>query len=372
MSRHLVFIQDHLHGGGAEQITVDVASGLAQRGYRVTLALLDATNQRVQVPHGVNVVDLAINPAFMKGGIKRNKLKSLSVVERHRFTSTILELAPYQIILGHSHAFWLAPLLTQPAFFWIHGDSIGLVLHKSWNPIKQLEYLKKFYQSRKACHYLFQGHRAIVVNEQIAQHIHQYVDASMPVFPVHNGIDQLRLYQKSLFTSQSTSWDCIFVGRFTPEKQPLLALKLFAKSQLTGRMAMLGDGILFEQAKRYAQQLKIDHRVDFLGWQDNPTPFVNRSKLLISTSKTEGSPLTLAESLLLDTPVVTFNCSQGVEWQFSSGKLKQGLIPLGDEKAFIQAINHIYHSPYPISTEDKQRLSLERMLNEFEAAITTY
>lgn len=52
-------------------------------------------------------------------------------------------------------------------------------------------------------------------------------------------------------------------------------------------------------------------------------------------SRSRGFGLTIAEALILNVPVVAYNCSEGVEHQFSSGELAQGLVALNDMQALL-------------------------------------
>lgn len=58
-------------------------------------------------------------------------------------------------------------------------------------------------------------------------------------------------------------WDAIFVGRLSEEKQPNVAIKAFAESGLTGRMAIVGDGPLLGELIQLVQALELSERIDF-------------------------------------------------------------------------------------------------------------
>lgn len=365
MKKYL-FIQDHLHGGGAEQITVDVAEHLARRGHQVTLLLLDATNIRIMIPDNLCMIYFNIHADFMKGAIKRKKIRYMPEEQRIKFANIIQEFNADVIIAGHSHAFWLAPLLPKNTWFWGHGDIFGLTLQKTFNPIKQLEYLKKFYQCKKACQYLFNNRRLITVNENLANQLKQNVP-NCQVTVIHNGIDEQRLLSQTQQQSVIEKvWQTIFVGRLTPEKQPHVAIQAFADSGLTGRMAIVGDGILLNDLKLLVKKLHIEQNIDFLGWQANPSTFIQQSQSLILSSRTEGSPLIVAESIILGIPVVAFHCSEGVYYQLNSGKMKQGLVPLNDTKALSQRLYEVVTCSYPITENDKSRLKIDKMIDSFE------
>lgn len=366
MKKYL-FIQDHLYGGGAEQICIDTAVALKEKSHDVTVLLLDSNNIRTAYPEDLNLIKFDITPAFMQGSIKKNKLKSVPLEQQAELTQIINDLAPDTIIAGHSHAFWLSPILTGNVWFWVHGDTLGLVRKQNLGFFKYLEALKKFMQCKKACNYLFKGKQLIVVNQDIKNLIQQHIQETT-IKVIHNGIDVKRL-KSNLPDAENTiikKWDAIFVGRLSEEKQPDVAIKAFAKSGLTGRMAIVGDGPLLDELIHLAEALGLTKRIDFLGWQDQPNRFIQQSHCLVLPSRTEGSPLIVAESLILNVPVVAFNCCEGVEHQLSSGELAQGLVTLNDMQALSQRLYQVVTHPYVIREQDIQRLNISEMVKAFE------
>ncbi|QXW26496.1 glycosyltransferase [Acinetobacter johnsonii] len=364
--KRFLFIQDHLHGGGAEQICIDTAAGLKERGHEVTVLLLDGTQIRTQCPADLPLIQFNIAPEFLQGSIKKNKLKKVSAEQQQKLQDIIAELKPDTIFAGHSHAFWLSPILSGNVWYWVHGDTLGLVMKKGRGFFKYLEALKKFIQCKRACNFLFNGKQVVAVNQDIADLLHKHVpNAAVKV--IHNGIHIQRLTQNiDLHCPSEKKWDAIFVGRLSEEKQPEAALKAFAQTQLTGRMAIIGDGPMLHDLKQLAAALKLADRVDFLGWQNHPSQFIRQSRCLILSSRTEGSPLIVPEALILGTPVVAYNCCEGVEYQLASGELKRGLVPLNDLQELAQQLQSIVETPYCITLEDQQRLGMDVMIKQFE------
>ncbi|WP_284115488.1 glycosyltransferase [Acinetobacter pittii] len=366
MKKYL-FIQDHLYGGGAEQICIDTAVALKEKGHDVTVLLLDSNNIRTTYPEDLNLIKFDITPAFMRGSIKKNKLKSVPLEQQAELIQIINDLAPDTIIAGHSHAFWLSPILTGNVWFWVHGDTLGLVRKQNLGFFKYLEALKKFTQCKKSCNYLFKGKQLIVVNQDIKNLIQQHIQETT-VKVIHNGINVKRL-KSNLPDDKNViikKWNTIFVGRLSEEKQPDVAIKAFAESGLTGRMAIVGDEPLLDELIRLTETLGLTNRIDFLGWQTQPNQFIEQSNSLILTSRSEGFGLTIAEALILNIPVVAYNCSEGVEHQLSSGELIQGLVTLNDMQALSRRLYQVVTHPYEIRAQDIQRLNISEMVKAFE------
>lgn len=105
------------------------------------------------------------------------------------------------------------------------------------------------------------------------------------------------------------------VGRMDDKiKQFDLLIKAFYKSELVKKdikLVLIGDGQYLDEFKNLAKELSIENKVVFLGRKDNPFPYYKRALFTVLTSKNEGFPNVLIESLANNTPVVAFDCDSG-------------------------------------------------------------
>ncbi len=107
----------------------------------------------------------------------------------------------------------------------------------------------------------------------------------------------------------------LFFGRFEEEiKNFTLLLNAFKQSKVYGKGTMLllvgdGSGKDFIQAK--IAELQLESFVLVLPFQKNITAFVQNAKCTILTSRFEGFPMSLVESLAAGTPVISVDCETG-------------------------------------------------------------
>lgn len=365
LMKKVLFIIDHLKGGGAEQVMLDLAVYMAKHDIVVSIALLDSTDIRMTIPNNIEQINLDVNKNFMRGKLWKNRKHLFQLNEKINIQNLISRIQPDLIILTHWYAYHTYPALPKHdnIWFWMHGVMFNPIKQPTKNIFRWYREIRRLYLVRKYFPLYMDNKNIITVNQELNDLCQPYIPHSK-IITIHNGIDPQRIHHNMLSTVDK-KWDCIFVGRLSAEKQPQHAIQAFAQSNLKGRMAIVGDGSMFEQLQQLCDRLDISHRVDFLGWQKQPARFIQQSHVFISSSKTEGSPLTIAESLILGTPVVAYEVSNGITWQLNSNQLKQGLVTPQNIDELSQKLSQIYTSPYNISAEDKDRLSVQNMGKKF-------
>ena len=100
------------------------------------------------------------------------------------------------------------------------------------------------------------------------------------------------------------------VGRLTAIKQPELFLRIagrVANAAPGSVFVIAGGGELEPGLRAEAARNGLDHRIRFLGWQRDMAPIYAASDLLALTSRNEGTPVALIESMAAAVPGVAFS-----------------------------------------------------------------
>jgi glycosyltransferase involved in cell wall biosynthesis len=107
---------------------------------------------------------------------------------------------------------------------------------------------------------------------------------------------------------------CIAIGQFeNPIKQFYKLIVSYANSILPEKeihLLILGNGDR-NTLEKVAKESGVLRFVHFLGYQENPFKYLKKARFLILSSKNEGMPNVILESLACQTPVVSFNCPSG-------------------------------------------------------------
>lgn len=160
---------------------------------------------------------------------------------------------------------------------------------------------------------------------------------------IHNPVDVAKvrfLADGSQSPYSGSGPNLVAVGRLQHQKAYdvlLRALPAVLQAIPGMRLAILGEGPLQADLKAQAEVLRIDHAVDFMGFQANPWVYIKHAHLFVLASRFEGLPNAVLESLALGTPVVATDCPGGVrEIQEVVGAID--LVPAEDSAALAAAI----------------------------------
>jgi N-acetylgalactosamine-N,N'-diacetylbacillosaminyl-diphospho-undecaprenol 4-alpha-N-acetylgalactosaminyltransferase len=132
---------------------------------------------------------------------------------------------------------------------------------------------------------------------------------------IHNPID-FSTIEKLKF--QPTNLDFIYilgVGRMEDNvKQFDHLMESYSNSNLSKKnikLVILGEGKLKKDWQDLAKSFNQDRNIVFLGNVMNPYAFYSRAMFTVMTSKYEGFPMVLLESLACKTPVVSYDLHSG-------------------------------------------------------------
>lgn len=140
-------------------------------------------------------------------------------------------------------------------------------------------------------------------------------DFKIPVVTIYNPLDLEKIKNLStLFTPEEENY-ILAVGRMNDKvKQFDKLIEAYSDSVLPQRdvqLLILGEGQYLDELKLLVKQKKLVDKVIFKGYQTNPQAYQKNALFSVLSSKNEGFPNVIIESLAVDTPVISFDCFAG-------------------------------------------------------------
>ena len=237
--------------------------------------------------------DGPIREALTERGINFLPMSKLCKNELARI---IKEYSPEMIHAHDMRASYIASLVAKgiPIICHIHNNAFasrGLT-------VKSIAFI---FAARKAKHIFWVSDSAYN-----GYFFKQFFKRKSSVLP--NIIDIDALYDKMQKDTKTYDYDVVYLGRLSYPKNPqrmISVLSKVLKEIPNARFAVVGSGELEEETKKAAVDCGVYHNIDFLGFMSNPLKIVHDSKVMIMTSRWEGTPMSALESMALGTPIIT-------------------------------------------------------------------
>jgi glycosyltransferase involved in cell wall biosynthesis len=131
----------------------------------------------------------------------------------------------------------------------------------------------------------------------------------------------------------------VSVGRLDDPKDFPSLLRAFAKVVATrpARLVIVGEGPHRHLLSALIAELGIGNKVDLVGYQHNPLPFMRHAELVILSSRYEGFAIVLAEALACGTKAVSTDCPYGPGEILDHGTYGV-LVPVSDPAALAEGV----------------------------------
>lgn len=165
------------------------------------------------------------------------------------------------------------------------------------------------------------------------------------IVTIYNGFNISEINKKSLI-EQGYDFKIndyiLYYGRIDDAHKNLkLLLKAYKLSKLPEnnvKLILLGDGPDYDEIVEEVKNLDIEAWVQFKGFLANPYPFVRKALFTVLTSRYEGFPMVIPESLCLETPVISVDCKSGPKEIIENG-FNGLLVENYNAKALSEAMN---------------------------------
>ena len=163
---------------------------------------------------------------------------------------------------------------------------------------------------------------------------------------IYNPFDKIFIKKKKLSKISNKIFkkdflNIVSVGRLTDQKDHLTLLKSInlLKNNLKIKLFIIGNGPMYKIIKNFIARNKLQYKVKLLGYLKNPYPYINKSDIVILTSKFEGLPNILLEAQYLKKYIISTDCPTGPNEILLNGRAGD-LIKIGDYKKITYLITN--------------------------------
>ncbi|UPO97388.1 glycosyltransferase [Cetobacterium somerae] len=146
--------------------------------------------------------------------------------------------------------------------------------------------------------------------------------------------DELNLIKKPYILS---------IGRLEETQKDFTTLiKAFSKvsNNIKENLYIIGEGRHKDNLKKLVKDLQIEDRVLFLGFKNNPYPWIKNSSFFVHSSKFEGLPTVLIEASILGKAIVSTDCPTGPREILENGNCGL-LVDVGDVEKLAENIKYL-------------------------------
>lgn len=140
------------------------------------------------------------------------------------------------------------------------------------------------------------------------------------------------------------------------------------------KLCFVGDGEEEHNLRNIVAEKGLQ-RVEFLGWQNNPTRFYRTSEIMCMTSVSEGCPMALLEAQQCGCVAVAFDCCAGIHEILSPSWENGVLVPNNDIDAYAEALSKLMsddelrHKIQAECVNSAKRFSVEKSVSQYDALI---
>lgn len=302
----LLFLIRSLGGGGAEKVLIDILKNIDNDKFDITVCtIVNEGIYRDELPDYVHYRSIIKKPGRCKWAIFWRMLKWLPPW----LTYKLFIRGKYDVEIGFLEGFstqLLAGSTCKKKIAWVHTDVV------------ENDNFSVYYPSEKAQRNTYKSFNKVVFVSTLAlnqfkKRFGDLVNGEV----IYNFIDKPQIQTKSeekvSFPENDENVPVICsVGRLAEVKgykRLLQAHKRLINEGVLHKIWLLGTGEEEENLKSYCQENGLNETVRFLGFQSNPYPYVRQSDIYVCSSFAEGYPLSVAEALVLEKPIIATNCT---------------------------------------------------------------
>jgi glycosyltransferase involved in cell wall biosynthesis len=366
--KRVLIVCDGMLRGGLAKVVLAWIAGFTEHGHTVGLALL---NPRSDYPTPPLAWGDVYPEAAPRNGLQRwQRRAKLTTFIRASIVSFEAQFGAAHLVLAAGEDALRCAAQVDHHNLWISSHSSQLQSPKAEGSWGQLRYRIKIWRRGQRLRALLDGRNIHFISEGQAREMTDTLGvrpARMKV--IANPFDIAAIRAQALETTPQSSAQkrpyIIGIGEFNARKAFDRLIDAFAKCKFDGDLVLVGQGEAQATLAQQAAALHIAERVKFVPFHDNHYALLARAKLLVMTSKSEGLPNTLVESLIVGVPAVALDCPHGPK-EIIGPVCADALLGQHQLSALPERIDRFATRPYEISDAAVMRFHRDHVLAQLE------
>ena len=305
MKRDIIFVTHHLGGiGGVQRVVDQLATRFAEDGNKVGCAI-QSQEKYVKVQEKYQEILLYQEDIFFEKPWLFLKEKFFSKKLDTILSDLLAKSKNPMVILANPIVYLLMEFSNRAFFIGQMHSSADFVLECK-GIYKVYPYIIKNKYPKLDCIMFLSDSYSELISHHYKIPLEKFVAITNPL-PRYIEVSENDYQKKSKIIS--------FVGRLDPVKQIDHQIQAFA--QVADEFPdvsfnIYGSGNLKESLQSLIDQLRMTKRITLKGKTTQVKEVYQKSLFTLLTSKSEAFGMSVVESMVLGTPVLTYNCSQGV------------------------------------------------------------
>lgn len=320
-TKRILFVTESLSCGGMEQVLINIANILYEKGYDVTILCYDPRNNLLpNLNSKIHYIykkrrefKILRKIPYIKRFFEYNK-----AVWEHRTSAKNL----YKYYVGKEKydveiGFYRGPSIKivsgstnkkSKKLAWVHTD------FKLCDPKSIVGWFNNVEEAKTAYDKM---DNIVCVSDKARESFNKVIGLKEKSVTVYNLIPSSKIIKKSLEEKplKSNRFTIVTVGRLIPVKRHdrlLSATKKLSEEGYDFDVWIVGSGRYENELKKYCEENKLDN-VIFTGMQSNPYSYMRNADLFVLTSYREGFPLVIPEAMACGLPILSTSCTGPTE-----------------------------------------------------------